>query len=457
MATYYVWSGATGAANGSSWTDAYTSLGNLFTGSAIAGSDVILIASDHDNGSYGANQSFTFPESGGSTSAHVYLVSTDRVSGLPSPGAIEQTGGDFSITLQGRINAYGLTFKAGSGGNESSASIKLGSLSNTTYGKPIYTACDFIINSTSTSAFVVLGTANSYINCFEFNGCDFSFANLQQGFSYNNTDAEFNNCTLSGTALIVAFQNNAIISKITLRGCDFSSATTLTSSTSDHKVELLAVNALLPAFLTASSIVEAGIFDVELHSCGSTDHSYFYQKTVHEGTVDHDVAVYLTTGGATHKDNDGSSVQYSLKMTGAANAYNCSKSNPLYTPWFFVPVFSTGSKTLSIKVAHEQASVLKDNEIWMEVEYMGGTATINTPQTVREITAPLISGTVFQDYQSAGSNLTDTTEAWTGLASEKTHTLNKTVTIDEQGYARVRVALAVNNIAVYVNPSVAVA
>jgi uncharacterized protein YjbI with pentapeptide repeats len=457
MATYYVWSGATGLANGSSWTDAYTSLDALFTGQAIAGGDSILMASDHDNGSYAASKTFTFPESGMSTSSHVHLISTNRTSNLPEIGAIEQTNGDFSITVYGRINAYGVTFKTGSGTSQASTDIRIGSSSSTSYGKQIFTKCNFSVNSTSVSGSIILGTTLSKINYVELNNCDFSFLVSGQEFNINHVYAEFNGCTLSGTPISNCFSALARFAKINLNGCDFSSASNLTDSQDDSKVDILAINSFLPANITASSISQAGVFDVELHSCGSTDHSYFYKKMVQEGVVDHDVAVYLTSGGAMHKDSDGSSVPYSLKLTGATNTYNCSTSNPLYTPWFHVPVFSTGSKTFSIKVAHEQAAVLKDNEVWMEVEYMGGTATVNTPQTVREITAPLITGTVFQDYRAAGSNLTDTAEAWTGLASEKTHTLSKTVTVDEQGYARVRVALAVNNISVYVNPSVAVA
>jgi hypothetical protein len=456
MATYYVWSGATGLADGSSWTDAYTSLDALFTGKAIAGGDSILIASDHDNGSYAASKLWVFPESGVETASHVYLISTNRISNLPEVGAIERTNGNFSINITGRINAFGVTFKTGSGTSQATTDIRIGSSNTNNYGKSIFTKCKLIINSTSTSASVTFDTT-SYRTSEIFNECEFSFLASGQSIELGNSDVEFNSCTLSGTPVTTLFKLNGIGDTVKINGSNFSSATNLIEPIADSKIIIFAVNSLLPANITSLDVDKAGVLDVELQSCGSTDHTYFYKKVSNEGVVGHDVSVYLTTGGATHKDSDGSSVSYSLKLNANANTYNCSKNNPLYTPWFYVPVFSTGSKTFSIKIAHEQAAVLKDNEVWMEVEYMGGTATINTPQTVREITAPLITGTVFQDYHAAGSNLTDTAEAWTGLASEKTHTLSKTVTVNEQGYARIRVALAVNNISIYVNPNVAVA
>jgi hypothetical protein len=456
MATYYVWSGATGLANGSSWTDAYTSLGNLFTGVAIAGGDSILIASDHDNVSYAASQTWLFPESGVSTSSHVYLVSTNRASGLPEVGAIEQTGGNFYINIYGRINAYGVTFKTGDGTSNFSANFQAtpsGTTNN--YGKAIYNKCTFIINSTNASNFIKFGGGFSTVN--ELIDCLFQFGSVSQFLTLSYGSPSFVNCGLIGSVFPTTLFNMLAADTISISGCDFSASTNLVKLANGVKTVIFALNSFLPATINSTTIDRAGMLDFEAHSCASTDHTYFYKKVVHEGTIVHDVSVYLTSGGATTKDSDGSNVNYSLNLTSAANTYNCSTSNPLYSPWFHVPVFSTGSKTFSIKVAHEQAAVLKDNEVWMEVEYMGGTATVNTPQTVREITAPLITGTVFQDYRAAGSNLTDTAEAWTGLASEKTHTLSKTVTVDEQGYARVRVALAVNNISIYVNPNVAVA
>ena len=46
MASYYVWSGAVGAANGTSWANAYTTLAAAISGKAT--SDIFYIANDHN-------------------------------------------------------------------------------------------------------------------------------------------------------------------------------------------------------------------------------------------------------------------------------------------------------------------------------------------------------------------------------------------------------------------------
>lgn len=454
MATYYVWSGATGLADGTSWTDAYTDLDTVFTSQTIIANDVIRLADDHDNTSYVSSKTWAIESGQYAAGDPFYLISTNRGTGLPSVGAIEQTGGNYAMTLRYKPVCYGITFKVGSGISESTADISLGVVEN--YGNLIFHKCNFVINSTSSGALISVASSISSNNVI-FNECDFSFGHSGQYFNCAGACLNLIKCTFSGTALTNLFNFGSYKTNFNISGCDLSSATNLFISGTGI-AEGFIKNCVLPSSIDSSRPSYPNkAHMLEFHSCTSTDHNYHYKKQEVNGDINEDVAVYLTTGGSIATDTDGTEVKYSLKLETVGTTGLATVISPLYTPWFNFPVFSTGSKTFSIKVGHTEAAVLKDNECWMEIEYMGGSAPINTPLTETEITAPLVSGTILQDFLAAGSNLTDTAEAWTGIASEKTHTLSKTVTVDEQGYARARIALAKKSVTLYVNAAVAVA
>lgn len=454
MATYYVWSGATGAANGTSWTDAYPDLDTVFTSEAILEDDVIRLADDHDNTSYVANKVWLLPEASGSIKKHVHVISTNRGTGLPSAGAIEQTGGDYSLELNGRWNCYGVTFKVGDGTSQINADIIFNNDAYS-YGTSTFKACPFIINSSNGAASIII-SPKSRPSVVDFNECSFDFLTISQYFVLQGGIVNFTNCELTGSAIQSVFRTSLYPAEVNMQGCDFSIATGMSFiGGGNQHLKLLCVNSKVPTHIMGTRSSDVGVTDAEYHSCTATDNTYFYAKFGSQGDIHHDVGVYLD-GGATTVNSDGSIINYSLKMETVATAWASHVSEPLYSPWLYVPVFSTGSKTFEIKVANTFATTAKDNECWMELEYMGGGVPVNTPLTERETTAPVISGTLHQDFLAAGSSLADTAEAWTGIAGEKTHTLSKTVTVNEQGYARVRIALTATGEVLYVNPEIEV-
>ena len=69
-------------------------------------------------------------------------------------------------------------------------------------------------------------------------------------------------------------------------------------------------------------------------------------------------------------------------------------------------------------------------------------ADANNPMTTNVIDAPVIPGTNSLDILSVGSNRNSTTDSWTGIVEEITHTLSKTVVVNQIGFARARVCLA---------------
>jgi hypothetical protein len=69
-----------------------------------------------------------------------------------------------------------------------------------------------------------------------------------------------------------------------------------------------------------------------------------------------------------------------------------------------------------------------------------------------------LDGGLTRDRLTTGTARTDTSEAWTGITSEKTHTLTATVSCDEVGYIFCRVGLIVDTTnPVYVDGKIGVA
>lgn len=107
MATIYVDSAAGGANNGTSWTDAYTSLGS--TTGAAAG-DTILVDDGHSQ-SVGSTTTWTW--SNGTGTNPVKILSADKADDSLSPGAVVGAASGFDLTLNGSIYVHGLTINSG--------------------------------------------------------------------------------------------------------------------------------------------------------------------------------------------------------------------------------------------------------------------------------------------------------------------------------------------------------
>lgn len=210
------------------------------------------------------------------------------------------------------------------------------------------------------------------------------------------------------------------------------------------------------------------IGSVEFQACAPVDGAngadilnYYYEDFY--GVVQDDQTIYLTTGSATGEQDDGTDTPYSLLMQPTASA---SKATPLYTPWIYTLVGSTGAKTITMKAADAgtDADELHNSELWLEVEYMGepgatGTQRVaNSPHSQIEVDddCPTMASSIARDVTAAGTNRTDTDEAWSGIVETNTYTLTASVTCDEVGYIRCRVGLAFDR-DVYVDPKIGVA
>jgi hypothetical protein len=269
---------------------------------------------------------------------------------------------------------------------------------------------------------------------------------------------EIINPVLAGTAPTTVFQAQARAGPIMVSGGDFSAATNLfTVAAFDEESIFRFNNCKLPTNITTGTHFGTGSCVIECTACSTGDNSYEYYYQDGQGIITHDTGIYLTSGGLTLTDTDGAAVNVSQKFV--PNSTYVSKAFPLCGPWSYAWVSSTGAKTISAKIAYDNATALKDCECWLEVEYMGGAAAVNCPQSQIATTAPVVSGTLSRDILAAGSNLSDTSAAWTGTggwANKKTATLSASATVDEIGLVRVRCCVGANQ-TVYFDPVVTVA
>lgn len=126
MASYYVYSGAVGAADGTSWADAYTTLAAAAT--ARAAGDIFFVADDHVE-TQGTAMTVTFP---GTSASPNYCLCVVRVGGTVPPvnadlrdTATISTTGASAINLLGFVEGYGIIFSC-AGGGANSATFQVG-------------------------------------------------------------------------------------------------------------------------------------------------------------------------------------------------------------------------------------------------------------------------------------------------------------------------------------------
>ena len=462
MATYWVKSGTGGTDDGTSWANAAESIPGLMTAQALAAGDIIYV---HNTHLYNAGAAITWalPESG-TGFVYVYCVDggddtgaslVDGTVGALTTGAIETTGGNFVFTCQGQAVVYGMSLRAGAGAGSASADINC-STSGTNFR---FNTCAFWLNSTSSSALMTIGgTGATNSTSAYFENCTLRVEHTSPPIVCSGGYAEFISCSLdsAGSTSASVFQI-AAGSRFSLicSGCDWREATNVLNISTVSQLYARFSNCVIGTPTTGTNTQYAP-YDVEFHACAAVNGGAepkanilnFYREDSF-GICEYDSTVYLTTGSASGEQSDGTDTPYSIKMTPFAS---CTKATPMYTPWVYTLVGTTGDKTITMKVADTESALLTTAQLWMEVQYMGepgvaGTQRVaDSPHAVVEVDddCPIVTGTIQRDLIAAGSNRTDTGAAWTGITETGAYTLTASVNCAEVGYIRCRVGLGVD-------------
>lgn len=428
MATIYVNSGAAGANNGTSWTDAYTSLAS--TNAAAAG-DIVLVHKTHTQTGLAANINW----SSGTVANPVRVVCVDKdASDALSTGAsVEWT--TTALGPQGNIYAYGMTWR------NTGAQL---TLTAATDGVQVSEACTLVC--TGANGINIAGTRAS-----------FSWVNVNvdlSGGSAATTAMSVGGAPLrwvGGTVTCRATQTNLFGAGLPLLCVGVTFSGTVTSLFGASVAQFANgrgrfQNCIAPTYtnVIGATVINPGAeIDLSgLHPAGTLTAAALPPVTLHQrcGTVSASTTRYRT-GGA----DDGSQANpYSWAMVASSSAGTFASplvSHPI-TRWV-----ETGSQTVTVYVA--SGTTLTDAEFWIEVlspSEAGSPTALAAHRTTRAL--PLAT---------AANLTTDATSTWAGTGVGTKQYAQVTIAPTIAGPVSVRVHLAKASTTVYVDPVLDVA
>lgn len=450
MANYYVRSAAAGTADGSSWANAYTTLSTALSGKTA--SDVLWVADDHNESTVGA-VTLSLPSTVSTTAGiriigvntHVTEPPTGVVSGAPSANvAVGAASNALSINGFGTIT--GINFLSGTNNSGACLINLMGSAGS---AAQIYDNCTFQLRTVSASAFIQCTPAASGSNAdhlLRIVNSSMKFGATGQSIRAGAGMTHISNLSLDATGsipttLITGATN--LYSIFLLESSDLSGRafTNLVSVAWAATASLIVRNCKLPSSIsvtTGTHTGPGGAF-IKMHNSDSGSTNYRFAEHSWQGSVVQQTGTLVRTGGAT----DAGGTLYSMKMIGSTNA-EAMFGAPLYSPEFSVYNTTTGSsKTITVETLADTAVNLQDDEIWLEVQYMG-TSGVPLGTVASDRMSNIMSTPADQDASSA-------TWDTTGMTNANKQKLVVTYTPQVAGYFIAKVGLA-KNITAYVDP-----
>lgn len=444
MTVYYVDDGGSGA-DGLSWATAYTTLAALQTaiGAALStDGNIVYIGADSVSAGDGVGATKTFT---GPTAGVVRIISATvgtTTYAKSSSNQIIANGGDYKIEFVNCFALYGIQIS-------STGMIKLNAA----------TSASGVNSSISTYECTLLPGGNRQIELTQ-SGTTPAISRHHKLTVYPDKDSGSNNRQFFDvyggitifTGLVLqdsaSGRNGPIFSASYLGGRLFVSGSDLSTIASQSAIlsesgalcesEFVHCKTLAsPTWSTGTINVPASIKAI---NCASADAPEGLYQLNYWGSVVSSTSAYRDSGATIE------GVSTSWKMVSASSA---KPDRPLYTPWVYVPITSSGTKTFTVYVSQDGgAGDLTDAETWLEVEYMGSSGVGTTTQGSDQAALGDWTGTAQAD---------DASSTWTGITETYAQTLVvASVSVGEEGLARARVALGKASTTLYVDPLVTV-
>lgn len=439
MATRYIRSGATGANDGTSKTDAFTTLSAALAASTNA--DLLLIASDHDDRqAVTSTLNVTFPTSPGLRLLCINF-GTDALTTGAKTGI---TTGNYGLALVNSAYVYGVEFD-GSSSNTSTADILLHNI--TANGcHQVFENCTFYLTTTSTGGDITISTSNTnFDDCyFEFRSCAYRYTNTSQTLKFNSGRVLIDNLSFPGSqpATLINLLG-ACAGEIVMRGTDLSglSSPTLVDGTSNpHKVTFSQCK--LPATYTVltTTSTTGGSAEVTLLDCyGASGTPGQIQHHTALGSTVCDFATYLTGGLAGR----------SFRITTTANA---NRAAAYVTPFIDLDIlsgFSSITPYLEVLRNNGTAAAYTDAEVF---------ARFKAKITSGSALAPNYSDAASPEAAGAAQAAGIGTGSWTIASSNSPYSfkcgLASSITPAEAGQCRAQLVVGVASVTLFLDPQI---
>lgn len=358
--------------------------------------------------------------------------------------AAVSTSGNSNITVNGSVHVHGVAFSCGVGAS-GSASILLSN--DVGQERQQYENCDFVIGTTAASQALRCGSnGGGRLVKITMKNCRFKFSeDTQCIYCYAEVHMQGGSIMAGSVVNDQGFLNlgGTNIGSALVDGFDFSNSPAglvlITSFSGNNRA--IFRNCKMPAGWTGKLVKQSNPSlgsRYEMWNCDNADTNYRLWIEDYNGTIKNETTL-VKTGGA----SDGTT-PISWKMSSNANAefpMLTLNSPEIYSEF----ISSVGSpKTITVDVLHDSVTALKDDEIWLHVQYLGTSG--------RPIS--LFANDCKASVLASGASQASSSATWTttGMANPNKQKLEVTFTPEEKGVAIVTVYLAKASTTVYVDP-----
>jgi hypothetical protein len=444
MADKFVWSGATGADDGSKWEDAYVSLGRDWGAEAgfTAGTDFVYVRSSHNETASSADFTVTGNTAEG-TEDIVRILSvagndTGTTPGALTTGATVNSNDTYDINIDEKIYIYGANFLSGehlyvagantdhdvrlekcrlelTSGNANNINVSHGSVVKAIQVLLKDTTIDF--NNTSHTMFFYLGRID-----IDGGSVLFAVSNFITGaISYQGikTIKNFDLSILTGNLVNVAGADSELL--FNFERCVLNSSATKVSGTINIPGQ-----------------------QINFHHCQSgtdSDPAYQMAQYTYQGTTEVDTARYRTDGAS----DDERTNPYSWSMDTSTGSNVIELYEPLESPPITGWTDGDASTAHTYRFYVASGATLQDDECW--VDLIGPNDAATNSMGVRQTTRP--------DPLATPANLTtDSSSTWTGADVGTKQQIDITYTPDKPGPITARIYVAKPSERVSIDPKI---
>lgn len=435
MATKYLYSGAAGLNDGSSWANAWVA---LTSATGLAAGDELLVHNAHSQTGLTATHSFN----NGTIANPVRIICVDKDAAdvLSTGASLSWTGSNVGFT--GNVKFYGITFVSNTAGNiiistgngqaqglgefenctftlSSKGSFSIGS-SSSGRNRQRFLNCTFDMSGgTADTVTVVLGA--NYSCLYDFIGCTFTPRATQTNFFTASSGAlsvaTFRGCTFSGTVTNIYGAANTVGWQLVFDSCNLPTYTNVRSTAVAHATAPVEIRNCVGGTISAAVVGPAKIDD-------------------YAGTIAADLTRYRD-GGA----SDGVS-NYSLAIVTNANAlapYGFIASPPIVRR-----VNAGASQTATVYIA--SGGTLNNDEVYAEL--------LSPSESVSATATSRFQSSRVANRGTPAALTTDGTSTWTGTGVGTKQKITFTISPTVAGLVILRVFVAKASSTVYLSPEV---